>query len=92
MSVIPAKFKETPAWKTDKEAAEWLEKSDLSQYNWEGGVPIAEAWATYEAERKEARMMLRLPQVLKSRLEARAKARGTKTQALIREALVKALG
>jgi predicted DNA binding CopG/RHH family protein len=78
--------KKLPALKTDKEAEDFVERSDLSAYDLSGFVPMR-----FEFEKKSARLNMRVSQSLLKAVKSRAKARGIPYQRLIREVLEQAL-
>jgi predicted DNA binding CopG/RHH family protein len=80
-------LKPFPELKTDAEAEEFVEKADLSTYDFSGFKPMH-----FEFEKKTAQVNLRMPEALVKAIKDRAKARGIPYQRFIREALEKALG
>jgi predicted DNA binding CopG/RHH family protein len=71
--------KKIPKFKTDKEAIKFLEQ-DLSDYiNLENFIPV-----TFEFEKKDKTITLRLPSKLLNELKAAAKKEGINYQKLIR--------
>ena len=80
------KKKKIPTFKTDKEAEDFVDTADLSEYDLSGGV-----LTRFEIERKEARVNMRLPTSLLAAVKKSAKARGIPYQRFIREALERAL-
>lgn len=75
-----------PTFRTDREAADFVEKADLTKFDLSGATPMR-----FELEKKEARVNMRLPSPLLDAVKARAKARGIPYQRLIREALERAI-
>jgi predicted DNA binding CopG/RHH family protein len=78
--------KKIPTFKTDKAAAEFVSKADLTQYDLSGLKPVK-----FEFEKKEARLNMRLPSSMVDALKNRAKARGIPYQRFVREVLEDAL-
>lgn len=78
--------KKLPVLKTDKEAEDFVERSDLSEYDLSGFNPVR-----FEFEKKSARLNMRVSRSLLKAVKSRAKARGIPYQRLIRELLEQAL-
>ncbi len=78
--------KKIPTFKTDREAERFIDTADLSDYDLSGARPVR-----FEFEKKNARVNMRLPQLLLDALKERAKQRGIPYQRLIREALERAV-
>ena len=74
--------KKIPAFRTDAEAEDFVEKADLTQYDLSGAKPVR-----FEFEKKAARVNMRLPEQLLEAVKQSAKARGIPYQRFIREAL-----
>jgi predicted DNA binding CopG/RHH family protein len=90
------KKKKIPTFKTDKEAEDFVDTADLSEYDLSGGVLTRfemrdGVLMRYEVEKKEARVNMRLPTSLLAEVKKSAKARGIPYQRFIREALERAL-
>jgi predicted DNA binding CopG/RHH family protein len=78
--------KKIPTFRTDKEAEDFVESANLSEYDLSGAKPVQ-----FEFEKKDARVNMRLPQTLLIALKERAKQRGIPYQRFIREALEQAV-
>jgi len=78
--------KHIPTFKTDKEAEEFVEKADLTQYDLSQFKPVH-----FEFEKKSAQLNMRLPQPLLDAVKARAQMRGIPYTRLIREAIEQAV-
>ncbi len=76
-----------PNFKSDDEAARFVETADLTEYDLSGAEPMR-----FEFEKKGARINMRLPERLLKAVKARADARGIPYQRFIREALERAVG
>ena len=75
--------KKLPAFKTDEEAAGFLDRKDLSYYiNAENMVP-----ARFEFERKTKNISMRIPATLLEAVKARAARQGIPYQRFIRQTL-----
>jgi predicted DNA binding CopG/RHH family protein len=75
--------KKLPAFKTDEEAASFLDRKDLSDYiNAENMVP-----ARFEFERKTKNISMRIPAALLEAVKARATRQGIPYQRFIRQTL-----
>jgi predicted DNA binding CopG/RHH family protein len=79
-------LKSFPEFKSDADAEEFVEKADLSEFDFSGFKPVH-----FEFEKKTAQVNLRMPEGLVKAIKERAKARGIPYQRFIREALEKAL-
>jgi predicted DNA binding CopG/RHH family protein len=86
MSNKKKKLKPLPVLKTDEEAEQFVETTDLSEYDLSGFKP-----AKFEFEKKDARVNMRLPETLLAALKDKAKQRGIPYQRFIREALEQAI-
>jgi predicted DNA binding CopG/RHH family protein len=76
-----------PAFKTDEEAARFLDREDLSDYiNVENMVP-----AHFEFERKTKNLTMRMPAALLEAVKARAARQGIPYQRFIRQTLERVL-
>lgn len=78
--------KKIPDFRTDEEAARFVETADLTEYDLSGFQPVR-----FEFEKKAARVNMRLPAPLLEAVKASAKARGIPYQRFIREALEQAV-
>lgn len=74
--------KKIPTFKNDKEAADFVDTADLTQYDLSGATPVR-----FEFEKKEARVNMRLPESLLEAVKDSAKARGIPYQRFMRQAL-----
>jgi len=64
-------LKQIPKFKSDAEAEQFVEKSDLSEYDLSGFKPMS-----FEVKRKEASLNMRLPAELMDAVRAKARAQG----------------
>ena len=80
------KLKKLPAFASDREAEEFVETADLSQYDLSGGE-----FVRFELKPKDKSINLRLPGTLLEAVRARAKRAGLPYQRFIRMALEEAL-
>ncbi|MHA1538217.1 MAG: CopG family antitoxin [Alphaproteobacteria bacterium] len=78
--------KKIPSFKSDRQAERFVDTADLSDYDLSGAVPVR-----FEFEKKDARVNMRLPQLLLDALKERANQRGIPYQRFIREALERAV-
>ncbi|MDO9415226.1 BrnA antitoxin family protein [Pararhizobium sp.] len=78
----PSKSKPFPVYETDEQAEAFVDKADLSEYDFSGFKPMA-----FEFEKKSAQLNMRLPQPLLDAIKAKAKERGIPYTRFIREAL-----
>lgn len=74
--------KKIPTFESDAEAEAFIDSADLSAFDLSGARPM-----TFEFEKKDARLNMRLPSALMAALKAKAAARGVPYQRLVREAL-----
>ncbi len=79
-------LKKLPILKTDKEADDFVDNADLSQYDLSGFVPVK-----FEFANKDERINMRLPSSLLVAVKAKAKATGIPYQRFIRATLEKAV-
>lgn len=82
----PKALKQFPVFKTDEDAERFVDKADLSEYDFSGFKPMR-----FEFERKTKQINMRMPESLVDALKARAKERNIPYQRLIREAIENAL-
>ncbi len=75
-----------PTFRTDKEAEDFVETADLSEYDLTGGQDVR-----FELKRKDKPITLRLPSELLDAVRARAERAGMPYQRFIRMALERAL-
>jgi predicted DNA binding CopG/RHH family protein len=75
-----------PDFKTDKEAEDFVDTADLSEYDFSGFRPVR-----FEFDKKTAQLNMRLPQSLLDAVKQRAEARGIPYTRFIREAVELAL-
>jgi predicted DNA binding CopG/RHH family protein len=78
--------KKLPRLKSDKEAEEFVEKADLTEYDLSGMRPIR-----FEFQPKSERVNMRLPRLLLDAVRASAARAGVPYQRFIRQALEDAL-
>ncbi|MGA3228863.1 MAG: CopG family antitoxin [Candidatus Binatus sp.] len=78
--------KKLPRLKSDKEAEEFVEKADLTEYELSGMRPIH-----FEFQPKSERVNMRLPRLLLEAVRASAARTGVPYQRFIRQALEDAL-
>ena len=74
--------KKLPRLKSDKEADEFVEKADLTEYDLSGMRPIR-----FEFQPKSERVNMRLPRLLLDAVRASAARAGVPYQRFIRQAL-----
>jgi len=86
MSNKPEKLKQFPRFKTDAEAEDFVDREDLSGYDFSGFKPMR-----FEFQKKNAQVNLRMSEDLLNTIKQRAQARGIPYQRFIREALENAL-
>lgn len=82
----PEASKQFPLFTTDAEAERFVDKADLSEYDFSQFKPMR-----FEFEKKTKQINLRMPESLVDALKARAKQRNIPYQRLIREAIENAL-
>lgn len=78
--------KKIPNFKSDKEAEDFVENANLSEYDLSDMRPV-----NFEFEKKEARLNMRIPTGMLSELKERAEIRGIPYQRYIREVLQNSL-
>ncbi|MGC1189179.1 MAG: BrnA antitoxin family protein [Candidatus Binatus sp.] len=78
--------KKLPRLKSDKEAEDFVEKADLTEYDLSGMRPIR-----FEFQPKSERVNMRLPRLLLDAVRASAARAGVPYQRFIRQALEDAL-
>jgi predicted DNA binding CopG/RHH family protein len=78
--------KRLPSFKSDKEAEEFVEKADLTEYDLSGMRPIR-----FEFQRKTERVNMRLPRQLLDAVRASAAKAGVPYQRFIRQVLENAV-
>lgn len=74
--------KKLPSFKSDKEAEEFVDEADLSQYDLSGMRPMG-----FEFQPKSERVNMRLPRQLLDAVRASAARAGVPYQRFIRQAL-----
>jgi predicted DNA binding CopG/RHH family protein len=79
-------LKKMPILKTDKEAEDFVDNADLSEYDLSGFVPFK-----FEFAAKDERINMRLPSSLLGAVKAKAKEAGMPYQRFIRATLEKAV-
>ena len=72
--------KTIPAFKTDKEAQDFVDTADLTEYDLSGGTPVQ-----FEFEPKSAHINMRVPKPLLDAFKRRAEVRGIPYSRLIRQ-------
>jgi predicted DNA binding CopG/RHH family protein len=72
--------KKIPAFETDKEAQDFVDTADLTQFDLSGGTPIQ-----FEFEPKTAHVNMRVPKPLLDAVKERAKVRGIPYTRFIRQ-------
>lgn len=75
-----------PTLPTDKAAEEFVDKADLSEYDWSAAEPVR-----YEFEDKSARVTMRIPESQLEDIKAEAAKRGMKYQRFMRELMERGL-
>ncbi len=80
------KLKKVPVLTSDKQAVDFLEHADLSEYDLSGFKRVH-----FEFEPKERAVSIRLPERLYAVVKKKAAREGIKTQRFIRRALEKAV-
>ena len=78
--------KKIPTFKTDAEAARFVETADLSKYDLSGLTPV-----NFEFEKKSAQLNMRVPEGLLEAVKKRSAVRGIPYTRFIREAVESAL-
>ena len=78
--------KKIPTFKTDEEAARFVETADLSKYDLSGLKPVM-----FEFEKKSAQLNMRVPEGLLKAVKKRSAMRGIPSTRFIREAVESAL-
>lgn len=71
MSSNTPKLKPMPSFKSDRQAEEFVDSADLSQFDLSGFKPMR-----FEVQNKSAALNLRLPQNLLDAIKAKAKSKG----------------
>jgi predicted DNA binding CopG/RHH family protein len=79
-------LKKFPTFKTDKEAEDFVDNADLTEYDFSEFKP-----AKFEFLPKEERVNMRLPSALLKAVRAKAEAQGMPYQRFIRAALEQAV-
>jgi predicted DNA binding CopG/RHH family protein len=72
--------KRIPTFKTDKEAQDFVDTADLTQYDLSGGTSVQ-----FEFEAKSAHINMRVPKPLLDAVKERAKVRGIPYTRFIRQ-------
>ncbi len=76
----PKKLKQFPVFKTDKQAQDFVDTADLSEYDFSQFKPVH-----FEFDKKAAQINMRVPPPLLDAVKTRAKARGIPYTRYIRE-------
>ena len=79
-------LKPFPRFESDADAERFVDKADLSEYDFSGFKPMR-----FEFEKKSAQVNLRMSNGLLERIKDRAKERGIPYQRYIREVLERAV-
>ncbi|MGI9439663.1 MAG: CopG family antitoxin [Parvibaculales bacterium] len=85
------KGKPFPNFASDKEAEDFVDSADLSEYDFSKFRPFSEWLADLDSERKNKTITLRIPETLLSILKASAKKKNIPYQRLMRQLLAKGL-
>ena len=72
--------KKFPTFRTDKEAQDFVDTADLTEYDLSGGTPVQ-----FEFQPKSASINMRVPKPLLDAVKERAKVRGIPYTRLIRQ-------
>jgi predicted DNA binding CopG/RHH family protein len=78
--------KPLPTFKSDKEAEDFVENADLTDFDLSGGQPVQ-----YEFKAKNANISMRVPQQLLDAVKAKAEREGIPYQRFIRQTLEQAV-
>lgn len=78
--------KKIPVFESDKEAEDFIDTADLSEYDFSQFKPVK-----FEFEKKTAQINMRVPKPLLDAVKKRAMARGIPYTRLVREAMEMAL-
>lgn len=78
--------KTIPSFETDKEAEDFVDSADLSQYDLSGGTPVR-----FEFEPKSAHINMRVPKPLLDAVKERARRRGMPYTRFIRQIIEEAM-
>jgi predicted DNA binding CopG/RHH family protein len=76
-----------PGFRSDKEAEDFVDNADLTQFDLTGGEPVR-----YEFKSKDANVSMRMPRQLLDAVKARAQREGIPYQRFIRQTLEHAVG
>jgi len=71
-----------PSFRSDKEAEDFVDNADLSQFDLTGGEPVR-----YEFKSKDANVSMRMPRQLLDAVKAKAQREGIPYQRFIRQTL-----
>ena len=86
MSDSKDELKPLPTLRSDKEAEDFVDHADLSEYDLSGGQ-----FVRFELKRKDKQINIRMPEDMLDAVKARARERDIPYQRFIREAIEKAL-
>ena len=86
MSDSKDELKPLPTFRSDKEAEDFVDHADLSEYDLSGGQ-----FVRFELKRKDKQINIRMPEDMLDAVKARARERDIPYQRFIREAIEKAL-
>ena len=78
--------KTIPSFETDKDAEDFVDSADLSEYDLSGGTPVR-----FEFEPKSAHINMRVPKPLLDAVKERARRRGMPYTRLIRQIIEEAI-
>lgn len=78
--------KKIPSFNTDKEAQDFVDTADLTDYDLSGGTPVQ-----FEFEPKSAHINMRVPKPLLDAVKERARVRGVPYTRLIRQMIEQAV-
>jgi predicted DNA binding CopG/RHH family protein len=79
-------LKKLPVLLTDEDAERFVDEADLSEYDLSGFKPM-----TFELIKKDARVNMRLPQLLLAKIKSRAAAEGIPYQRFMRDLMERGL-
>lgn len=78
--------KTIPSFETDKDAEDFVDSADLSEYDLSGGTPVR-----FEFEPKSAHINMRVPKPLLDAVKERARRRGMPYTRFIRQIIEEAI-
>lgn len=86
MNDSEGKLKPLPTFHTDREAEDFVDTADLSEYDLSGG-----RFMRFELRRKDKQINIRMPEDMLNAVKAKAKELDVPYQRFIREAIAQAL-